>query len=276
MINHEALVRTANELGPLPQSVSRLTSLFADPDYEIRDVVSTIELDASLAGKLLRLANSAVYAGKPVSSIGEAVMRLGSGTVRSLAVAANAKPKSDVDLTHFELTPESYWYHCVAVLSFAEELSATDKGRFGDDFSTAAVLHDFGKLVLAEHITSTQHELMQQEAPELPAAEKEMRVLSVSHAEVSAVVAQGWNLNEDLVRAVQYHHSPSPYAKPLCHGLNLANQLAWRLESRDVDYERESAARATSLEALELEEDSLDLIFEKGKERLTVTLEVFQ
>ena len=274
-LNHEALVKTANELPPLPQAVIRLSELFADPDYEINDVVRAVELDSTLTGRLLRLANSSLYGPGRVGAIGEAVVRLGSGTVRSIAIASSVRPKRELDLSAFGLTPESYWTHCIAVLSFAEELAAQRVANFGNDLSTAALLHDFGKLVLSEHLTTEHVEGLQRMDPAMPSTDLEFRVLSVNHAEVSAVVAQAWNLPDHLVRAVQYHHSVEHYDEPICHGLNIANQLAWRMESREFELERESDNRQKSATALKLTDDKLDSVFAKGTERYKETLDVY-
>ena len=131
LLNQEPIVVAANELAPLPQSVVRLSEVLADPGYEMMDVVRAIELDPPLAGRLLRLANSALYSGAPVSSVGLAVTRLGTVTVRLMAIATIARPNRGIDLSAFELTAESYWRHCVAVLSFAQEMAIQKRRTFG-------------------------------------------------------------------------------------------------------------------------------------------------
>ncbi len=273
---HETLVIAANELGPLPQSVTRLSALFADPNYELREVVKAVELDSSMAGRLIGLANSSAYAGNTVSSVRDAVVRLGAGVVRCVAVAASVRPKSDMELSVFNLTPESYWQHCVAVLSFAEELAAYKPRTFTDDFATAALLHDFGKLLLAETLSPTYLDLLNQQDECLPSIEREMRALGVNHAEVSAVVAQSWKLPDDLVRAVQHHHTPSMCDTPMCYGLSISNHLARRLESGEQENECVAATQALSMASIGLDGEELDIIFERGAERFDATIGVFQ
>lgn len=276
LIDQEPLLLAADELAPLPRSVVRLSSVLADPAYNMMDVVRAVELDPPLAGRLLRLANSALYSGPPVSSVSLAVTRLGTVTVRLMAIATIARPKHGIDLSVFGLTAESYWRHCVAVLSFAQEMGTQKRGTFGDDFATAALLHDFGKLLLADRVTATHVEQINALDPSLPSVEKETLVLGVNHAEVGAVVAKSWKLSDGLIRAVKYHHDPAEYDSPMCHGLNLANQFAWRLESRDEDLDRASASRMTSINALGLDEEQVESIFEIGTDRLNEILEVFQ
>ena len=274
VLDHESLVRSANELEPLPQSVQRLSTLTEDPNCEIRDIVRAVELDASLAGKLLRLASSSAYGQGNVTSIDSAVVRLGFDTVKSIAVASSVQPIQSLDLSFFDLTPKSYWRHSVATLSFAEELAAQTHRRF-KDLPMAALLHDYGKLVLSEHINDHHIELQRNRHPDTPAHEHEMCYLSVNHAEVSAVVAQAWNLPEELVRAIQYHHTPAMADNPICYGLTLANHLAWRLESRDDKFDQESESRESAFEALNLTENEFELILEKGTKRLHEIMTIY-
>ena len=153
-VSAEQLAKTASELDPLPQTTSRIMTILADPLYEFSDLIKVIALDQPLTAHLLRFANSAVNSrGRDVSSVGEAVLRLGSGTILVMALSSSAKPPADIDLSVFGLSVDEYWRHCVGSVAAAEELSARRIARFGSGFSTAALLHDFGKLILSKHIT---------------------------------------------------------------------------------------------------------------------------
>jgi len=271
-LSHEILVETANTLPPLPQSVVKLSELFADPDYAIADLVRAVELDPSLGGRLLRMANSSTYGSGQVGTIGEAIVRVGSGTVKSIAIASSVRPSKRIDLSAFGMTAESYWEHCIAVVSFAEVLAMLRPGQFSDEFSTAAMLHDFGKLVLAKNITSSHVDILQQMKFGESRAEKEMQILSVDHAEVTAVVARHWKLSERLVKAVQHHHHPERFDDPLTHGLNVANQMAWRLEEREYDLESECDRREHSIAALGLSAEEVESAYHLGMARMEQTL----
>ncbi|MDG1894353.1 MAG: HDOD domain-containing protein [Fuerstiella sp.] len=187
----------------------------------------------------------------------------------------SVRPGQGLDLSAFGLTPETYWSHCVTVLTFAEEMASKKVARFGENFSTAALLHDFGKLVLSEHLTPEHRELLRQGTSGCSMVEHESRVLSVNHAEVTAVVTQSWDLPEDLVKAVQYHHSPAEFDHPMCHGLNIPNQLAWRLESRAAQLEQESESLAVSMSALGMTSEKLNSVLHDGSVRLEETMEIY-
>ncbi|MDG2130884.1 MAG: HDOD domain-containing protein [Fuerstiella sp.] len=274
-LSHEDVMRTVNAIPPLPPSVVQLNKIFSDPNYEFADLVRAVELDASLSGKLLRLANSARRCPGGVGSIREAVVQLGSGTVKSVAMAHCVRPQPGMDLSAFDMTPESYWKHSVTVVCYAEELMAQGVAQFGDEFSVAALLHDYGKIVLVAHLTPEHCSLLHQIDLGISAPDLERAILSIDHAEVSAVVAREWNLPEQLVNSIQHHHRPNLFDHPLCHGLNVANQLAQHLESTDDDRRPETIARCLSTEALRLTPDRLKDVSEQGAVRLKQALEAY-
>ncbi|MEO2025126.1 MAG: HDOD domain-containing protein [Fuerstiella sp.] len=78
-------MKTVNAIPPLPPSVVQLNNLFTDPFYEFKDVVRAVELDPSLSGKLLHLANCASRGTRSTGSLSDAVFRL--GVLESIAAA---------------------------------------------------------------------------------------------------------------------------------------------------------------------------------------------
>ncbi|MEZ6058887.1 MAG: HDOD domain-containing protein [Planctomycetaceae bacterium] len=272
--NQTDFVQAAGEVAPLPPSVVRLLSLFADPDYEMRDVVRAVELDSSLCFKLMRLANSAAHSGT-IRTTGEAVVRLGSETVQSLSMAEVARPDQNIDLTPFGLTPDSYWRHCIAVVSFADALYSERRSRIGSGLSVTAILHDFGKLVLAGNLQpeDAQRLKLRDQAQSPVAAENE--IFGINHAELTGLVAESWALPSDLAAAMRSHHDPDAAASPICHALNLANQLAWQLDERMSDLQRESDSREASLAALNYADTDWERLFRAGEIRYHATLEFY-
>lgn len=274
-LDHEDINRTVKLIPPLPRSGMLLNRLFTLPNYQLSDVVRAVELDPALSGKLLQLSSGVNYGPRKPASIDEAVIRLGGGTVRSIAMAECMRPAANLDLSFFGMTPASYWKHSVTVVCFAEELAVQHVAEFGSNFSVAAILHDFGKAVIATHLTSELVCLAHQQHPDLSGSGLEHAILGVDHATVSAAVAQGWGLDDDLVQSIRCHHAPELFDHPLCHGLNIANHLAWQLEGRNTDLERESSSRSGSIAALALSQEKLDVIAEQGSLRLRETLEAY-
>jgi putative nucleotidyltransferase with HDIG domain len=274
-LDHEMLLKAAYQLPPLPQTVSRLSEIFSDPDYALHDVTRAIQLDSTLTARMLRAANSSLYGSVSVGSVADAVVLLGAGAIKTMALSAAARPQSGLDLTAFGLTTDSYWKHCVTVLCFAEVLTRHRPDTFQEDLATVALLHDFGKLILSQFISKEQAESVFYLQPETPRDRIETAVLGVSHPEVTAVVCQHWNLPEHIARAVQYHHAPEGFDDPLTHGLNISNQLAWQLDGQTENSEREAESRYRSLVAVGMFQEDWERALTEGEARLDATLSVY-
>lgn len=76
----DALIRT--EMPPLSATVSRVTSMTQDPNASQRSIANVISLDPLLASRILRLANSPIYAHeRSVSNLVEAVTTVGNSAL---------------------------------------------------------------------------------------------------------------------------------------------------------------------------------------------------
>jgi putative nucleotidyltransferase with HDIG domain len=74
---------------------------------------------------------------------------------------------------------------------------------------TAGLLHDIGKVVLDQHISSIYtffYRRTQTDMVEIVEAEKEM--LGLTHTEAGSILGESWSLNERLVDTIKHHHHP--------------------------------------------------------------------
>ena len=154
MIDLTKLVEQANELAPLPASTVRLAGLIVNPECHLDDVTELIVFDQALTMKLLRAANSAASASLVrVANVWEAVTRMGTAQVLSLAVAAGAKGFLKTRLPEYGLDEGVLWRHSVAAAVAAETMQAFGNVESPPETFTAALLHDVGKLVMARFLS---------------------------------------------------------------------------------------------------------------------------
>ena len=80
------LIRANPNLPPLPEILFGLQKLMDDPDCEVEDVYHLIKTDPILTGRLITLANSALFcAGRDeTGNLEDALVRLGVGQVMDL------------------------------------------------------------------------------------------------------------------------------------------------------------------------------------------------
>ena len=158
-IGAEELAESAKCLPPLPRTTSQIIAIPGVPLFNVQDLIKVITLDPTLTANLLQVANSASYStSRPAASVGNSVVRLGTGTIMAYALSVSAWTREGVDLSSFGLTTKEYWRHWVGTVAAAEELKLRGLARSG--FSAAALLHDIGKLILIRHMTAQRLEQM--------------------------------------------------------------------------------------------------------------------
>ncbi|MFZ4516652.1 MAG: HDOD domain-containing protein, partial [Acidimicrobiia bacterium] len=92
VIDIGVIAQKATTLDPLPTSLVRLIAMVEDPD--LLEVAEVVAYDQALTASLLRSANSSWSASaQPITTVREAVIRLGYATVFTMAVGMNVRGK---------------------------------------------------------------------------------------------------------------------------------------------------------------------------------------
>jgi len=203
----QRLLEEAKTLEALPHSAVRLSSLLSNADWVLKEIVQVVELDLVLTGKLLRLANSSTMAAsQPVSSVGEAIVRIGPGPLLTLALASAVRVELQRPLQAYGLGERELWRHSVAT-ALAVERSRKFCGVLPPPGSfVAGLLHDMGKLILERHLARPKLA-----SPRVvdPGPAEEVRQLGVNHCVIGGLIAAHWKLPANVIGAITHHHDPS-------------------------------------------------------------------
>lgn len=266
MLDLDNVLVATTEMRPLPATTSRLSQLLTAPDVDLREVARVVALDAPLTARLLRTANSALYAGKiQISSVDQAVKRLGSGVVLSLAMSAALKRELSTKLTAYGMAEGELWRRSIASALAAESLKSELKRVMVPAVAiTAALLHEIGKIVLARFVDSSTKDLLDRArlaaGSGLEAAE--MQVLGVNHAELGAIIAQRWKLPRPIVHAIE--HFPDPDAGAVHSSADGERDSA----ILDLTCDTVHVADAIARKVATAESDALESITSGARERL--------
>jgi len=204
------IVARVDHLPPMPATAVRLSALLTDPEVDLKDVVEVIMYDPGFTTDLLRLANSAYFGFvRQIYSVQEAVVRLGLSRVFQLVVASAVRSALVKEVPGYQLPAGELWRHSVAVALAAEELALRLGARGDSLLFTGALLHDVGKIVLAEVSAdrfAAVEELSQRERIPFEAAER--RVLGTDHCEIGEVLVETWKLPPVMAPLLRWHHDP--------------------------------------------------------------------
>ncbi len=235
------------DLPMLPEVAAQLLTLTGDVDCNIGDVVPLIKRDQSLTGHLLQIANSLRYnTGVTVSSVQQAVARLGLLAVREIVVLISCKCRV-FDVPEFESHVRKSFRHSLATAAFSQEIARTRRVNVEEAF-LAGLLHDVGRPVLFQALADRRkmHGLIATDNEVLLAAE-ELRV------PLAARLIKRWDLSERIVEVVL--HQSTPLEAPACPlqaaTLNLAIHLADQTLNIDTEEPSDNAPHPM-LEALSL------------------------
>ena len=222
ILYRQKLQRVLNTLPPFSPILNRLLGSLASEDVRFSDLATLIEKDTVLSGHVLRLVNSAAMARRSrINSIAHAVSVLGLVRLRnfllSLSIARlwqSTKTMPPWSMVQFNL-------HGAAVALMSDLLAQNTHCHYPEGAFLAGLLHDYGKLLVAAALPEQFNEVvkmvMEGKATQL---EAEREVIGFTHPELSAMTLKAWNLPEDIVRGVEFHHEPEEEEKVLLEPVN--------------------------------------------------------
>lgn len=201
-----AALGVATGLKPFPLVLSRALSLLQDPDAPQSKAVTLIEQDPALSSRLLRIANSALFApSRPCAAVNEAILRLGNRNVSDiLAGVAVFGMFSDVGGLGSRIRD-----HCAGVAAIARILAVEWRFKGVEQVFLSALLHDVGKLLMMQAGEPRYDQMEPSLLNEVDRVHLEERHLTgYDHAALGAHVIVKWQLSPEVARIVAWHHQP--------------------------------------------------------------------
>lgn len=143
------------ELLPMPQVATRIVSLAFDPSADQASLASLVERDPTLAGHVMRVANSAAYRpAAPLASLQQAVSRLGEDEVQNLAAALAIRGQVFSAPGH-ENEVEELWHEGVAAALWAREI-ARMRNEDTDVAYLCGLLHGVGRTAVIRAVSRVE------------------------------------------------------------------------------------------------------------------------
>jgi len=275
VIDLHALTRSAGNLEALPASVTRLAAAAAKENWNVQEIEQIVSLDQALSLRVLRSANSAASASRmPIATIREAVVRVGLGSLLSLATAKSVQGRMTGAIPEYGLSEGEMWRHAVGAALAAEAAQPFCGVALPPETYAAALLHDVGKLVLARFLDSDILRVLAlaREEGHLSSLRAEAELLSVHHGELGGLIAQNWQLPERLVTGIIHHHTPDLAGDVVADAVHVANIAAKHVGAGHYADEDDRRVNPASLERLELTETGFERLCRQVEKRLEQVL----
>jgi len=259
-------------------SGTRLANLIADPESTVDSISEVVGLDQALAGRALRAANSAASAARsPITTVKDAVVRLGRSTMLALGFGPRVRENLQQAVPEFGLAENALWRHSVAAALAAESLGALGSVPIPPESYAAALLHDVGKLVLARFLDPDLLSFLRraQEEGHCNPMEAEMEILGVNHAELGGLIARHWSLPNSIALGIQYHHSPTEEHPLVCHVVCVADVLAKAIEPMALAQPPHPENQTLSFHKLSVDARVQERVCQAVSARFSKVLELF-
>jgi HD-like signal output (HDOD) protein len=211
----------------LPAVAIEVMSLAQKPDVAIKDVVALLERDALIAGRVLKVACSPVYArGAKVGSLKDATMRLGLQTIRDLVMQITLEMRV-FKSADYASTMELLRRHATLTARLCRVVSKYTALEAEFAFM-AGLLHDVG---IAGVLLALSDRKIKDKAQKAPALISIWPAVDRVHQRSSELMAKHWALPPDIGFALGAHHQVliQGYPHPLAATVAIANDLATEL-----------------------------------------------
>lgn len=191
---YQDLRANKNILPTLPDLALRIRRAIDDGDSDARKVARLVEADPAMAAKLVKAANSALYAGSgAVNSCSAAVVRLGMQTTKQLVLTFALK---DVFKSHdraVQRRMQALWKHSAQIAALCFVLARESGKANPEEALLAGLVHDVGLIVILGYA---------QQYPELLDDTETVRAtIDRMRSELGAMVLRDWKFPPTLVAA---------------------------------------------------------------------------
>jgi len=224
-----ALVRGIEQLEPMPVTAQRLLALMNGEDVSLARVAELVEFDQAIAAAVLRMARSWMYAGsRPPETVRDAVLRLGTVPLLNMVLGDYlARIRTAAPL--YDLSEDDLWAHAAAAqLAVRAMTQECPHARVPVVASTAALLHDIGKLVMSRCLNAGVDIIVSHAKQRgLTFVEAEQQLFGVNHAAVGAAIAVEWRFPDEVTDAIARHHDKEiARSTPILDAIVIANVVA--------------------------------------------------
>lgn len=177
----------------------RIRKLAADPTASLDDIAQVVQAEPVLSAKTVRMANAVMMNpyGTPITSVKDAVSRIGLSTLRCLAFAVSFEQLAqDHRSRNLRLVASGLWMHSVDVACWASAIARECKVSQPDTALFAGMLVDIGQFFLLARAT------------DYPAMESNIdrfaEFVNTWHQPVGRAILEALSLPDSIVDAFRY------------------------------------------------------------------------
>ena len=205
----EGFEKYLKTLPVIPEVAMKILSIAEDKlDISFKELEDIIKVDPGLTAKILKIANSALYARqREIKSLQMAITLLGFKNLKSLVLLVTASNT----FSHFQKDPffQYFWQHSIMTAFLARHIATrSNRKDAAEDCFIAGLLHDIGQVAFynadREQYQPAVTALLEGKTP---VEEIEDRLYGADHREIGASLLSKWSFPEVFVDSAREHQS---------------------------------------------------------------------
>jgi putative nucleotidyltransferase with HDIG domain len=225
----DQLIDQIEHLPTLPQVVTNLLAMTESPSVDA--VKLSRAMDQSLAAKVLKVANSAYYGKRKVTSIHHGIVIIGFEAVKEIILTTSLFHTFHEAQDVQALQP--LWQHSLECAVIAKRLAWIYRYETLDEAYFAGLIHDIGKLIIQQYFLEAHQKIENAMDGGDENLEAEKEILGITHAEIGGKMAQRWDFPAPLVDVITHHHDQDWRLNPK---LGMIIYFADRFVAGSVDF----------------------------------------
>jgi len=275
----ERLQTCTNFPSPPPVAL-KVIELAQDPNTDLRVVADVCSGDPAIAAKIMKIANSALYASRRESTnLRQALIVLGLNATLTLALSftlvssLRRDPPKGFDFL-------GYWRRAILAATWGKLLATELNQSFAEEVFISSLLQDIGMLAIDRIAPETYADISPLQLDHGKVAQHEINQLGADHAAIGGWLLGDWSMPEQLVRAVTHSHDVEAadieaerrlYVRVVAMSGQLAD--AWMSDGNEVALQRVAVAAEKHLG---ITPNRLAEMFEVIGEQLPIASDLFE
>ncbi len=203
-ITKDELIKKVTDLQVLPIVARKALDTLNKDSCTVDDLSSIVEKDQTIAARILKISNSALYGlRQEVNSLQHAMMILGFKTIKSLVLTATTRSI----YKKFGITEKMMWDHSVGA-GIASKTVAKGLGSEVEDVAfVGGLMHDLGKVIMNNETPEMFSEVMMNiYNDDIDSITAEQDLYGFDHTDIGAGVVEKWKFAPILIHILGKHH----------------------------------------------------------------------
>lgn len=207
----------------MPYTLGEVMRLRAQGTPDVEKLIEIVKRDPAVAAVVLKRVNSAFFGlSRKIVQVDKAVNLLGYKEIFGLVLAAAVKQTFAFQGTEEAAAIHRHiMRHSLATAAFAKILAEVLSPIATETAFTAGLLHELGRMTLLASIPKPYTELWIRLSPTrnvenliTPTPAMERFVFKVDYTQIGAIIAQHWNLPDEMKTIIKDHPDPISISAP--------------------------------------------------------------